>query len=132
LLICHVDQNDLVNDDDTKHFAKYGPTQCYLISREGQKGLIAYAANMKVGFGWTRKPQSSFKHVIEILDGELVIDNPVGQHPESCKFLIFDILVHLQENITKLPLISRLKESVKFMECNNFLLENTPASKKQK
>ena len=61
-----------------------------------------------------------------------MIDNPVGQHPESCKFLIFDILVHLQENITKLPLINRLKESVKFMECNNFLMDNTPASKKKK
>jgi hypothetical protein len=70
---------------------------------------------MKVGLGWTRKPQSSFKHVIEILDGELVIDNSVGQHPKSCKFLIFDIMVHMQKNITKLPLINRLKETAKFI-----------------
>jgi hypothetical protein len=54
LLICHVAESD-VAESTMNGVNKYGPTQCYLVSREGQKGLVAYAVDMKVGRGWTKK-----------------------------------------------------------------------------
>lgn len=33
LLICHVDEDDVVGDVDAKSVSKYGATMCYLVSR---------------------------------------------------------------------------------------------------
>jgi hypothetical protein len=43
---------------------KFSPVQCYLVSREGQKGLVAYAADLRLGKGWTKRKTGNFKHII--------------------------------------------------------------------
>ncbi len=69
MLLCHVLPDDVVQLDGQMNGQvngndKFGAVQCYLISREGQKGLVAYATNLRIGKGWMRKKQAQFKHVI--------------------------------------------------------------------
>jgi hypothetical protein len=104
--------------EETEHMA----TQCYFVSRKGHQALDASIVDVGVSFDMDfaeAEIGSESRHVIEILDGELVLEHKAKK--PYFKYLIFDALVHLGRNICQMSLGERLVCVQKFLQCNEML-----------
>ena len=71
--------------------------------------------------------RNNYNRIVEILDGELVVDTIQGPSPGSTKeelrYLIFDTLVHLRRDVRDLDFIKRLECAELFLRNNEFSLQ---------
>lgn len=73
------------------------------------------------------KPRRVFGRIVEVLDGELVVD--VTPSPKSAvkeerlRYLIFDTLVHLRRDVRDLNFVERLRCAELFLQNNEFSLK---------